>query len=47
MGLPAGPLIDAHRAVIELLDQAAEIYVGMFRDTVWREHVDAGLPPGR
>jgi DNA-binding transcriptional MerR regulator len=47
LGLPAGPLIEAQRAVIELLEQAAEVYVGMFRDTVWQDHLDAGLPPER
>ncbi len=47
LGLPAGSLIEAQRAVIELLEQAAEVYVGMFRDTVWQGHLDAGLPPER
>lgn len=44
LGLPAEALVAAQQAVVELVEQAAEVYVGMFRDTVWRDFVDAGLP---
>ncbi len=37
---PAGKLAE----LVELVEQAAELYVGMFRETVWRDFVDAGMP---
>lgn len=45
LGLPAGPLVAAQRQVLELVEQAADIYVEMFRSTVWQDFVDAGTPP--
>lgn len=44
LGLPAGALVQAQQQVVELVERAAEIYVEMFRRTVWQEFVDAGLP---
>ncbi len=44
LGLPATALVGAQRQVVELVEQAAEIYVQMFRDTVWREHLEADAP---
>lgn len=44
LGLPSGALVAAQQQVVELVEQAAALYVGMFRDTVWREFVDAGTP---
>ena len=44
LGLPAAALVAAQQQVVELVEQAAAVYVGMFRDTVWREFVDAGAP---
>ena len=45
LGLPAGALVQAQRQVVELVEQAAQIYVDMFRSTVWEPFQDAGLPP--
>jgi DNA-binding transcriptional MerR regulator len=44
LGLPAEALVAAQQSVVELVEQAAEVYVGMFRDTVWREFVEQGAP---
>ena len=44
LGLPAGPLIAAQQRVVELVEQAAQIYVEMFRGTLWQDFVAAGLP---
>lgn len=44
LGLPAVALVEAQRRVVELVEQAAQLYVEMFRDTVWRDFVDAGTP---
>ena len=44
LGLPAAALVAAQQRVVELVEEAAETYVAMFRDTVWREFVDAGMP---
>ena len=44
LGLPADALVAAQQKVVELVEQAAELYVGMFRETVWRDFVDAGMP---
>ena len=44
LGLPPKALVAAQQQVVELVEQAAAIYVGMFRDTVWRDFVEAGTP---
>ena len=44
LGLPAGPLVRAQQRVVELVEQAAAVYVEMFRSTVWQEFADAGMP---
>jgi DNA-binding transcriptional MerR regulator len=44
LGLPADALVAAQQSVVELVEQAAEVYVGMFRDTVWHEFVEQGAP---
>ena len=44
LGLPSAALVAAQQQVVDLVEQAAEIYVGMFRDTVWRDFVAAGMP---
>ena len=44
LGLPAPELVAAKREVVELVEQAAEIYVALFRDTVWADFVAAGRP---
>ena len=47
LGLPADALVEAQRQVVELVEQAAAIYVGMFRDTVWQAFVEQGAPEER
>ena len=44
LGLPAEALVAAQQQVVELVERAAEIYVAMFRDTVLRDFVEAGMP---
>jgi DNA-binding transcriptional MerR regulator len=44
LGLPAPELVAAQQQVVELVEQAAEAYVRMFRETVWAEFVADGLP---
>ena len=35
---------DLASLVVELVEQAAAVYVEMFRSTVWQEFADAGMP---
>ena len=44
LGIAPAAVVSAQRLVAELVDQAAQVYVQMFRDTAWREFADAGLP---
>jgi hypothetical protein len=44
LGIPVQALITAQSRVLELVEQAAQAYVAMFRDTVWRDFVAAGAP---
>lgn len=44
LGLPAGALVAAQQQVVELVEQAAQVYVEMFRSTVWQDFHDAGFP---
>lgn len=44
LGLPAAALVAAQQQVVELVEQAAAVYVAMFRETVWRSFVAAGTP---
>ncbi len=44
LGLPAPELVAAQQQVVELVEQAAELYVRMFRDTVWARFVADGMP---
>lgn len=44
LGLPGPELVAAQQQVVELVEQAAEVYVAMFRDTVWAQFVADGLP---
>jgi DNA-binding transcriptional MerR regulator len=44
LGLPAAELVAAQQRVVELVEQAAEIYVALFRETVWADFVAAGMP---
>jgi DNA-binding transcriptional MerR regulator len=44
LGLPAPELVAAQQQVVELVEQAAEVYVRMFRETVWAPFVSEGMP---
>ena len=44
LGLPAGALVEAQRQVVELVEQAADVYVQMFLRTAWQDFLDAGAP---
>jgi DNA-binding transcriptional MerR regulator len=44
MGLPAAAVVEVQRRVAHHARQAAQLYVGLIRDTVWREFVDADMP---
>lgn len=44
LGLPAQALIEAQTKVVALVEQASQIYVRMFTDTVWQDFLDAGAP---
>ena len=44
LGLPAPELVAAQQQVVELVEQAAEAYVRMFRETVWAQFVAEGMP---
>lgn len=45
LGLPAEALVETQQRVVELVEQAADAYVAMFRRTVWQDFLDAGAPP--
>lgn len=44
LGLPAEALLTAQQRVVELVEEAASVYVEMFRGTVWQDFLDAGTP---
>jgi hypothetical protein len=44
LGIPPEAVVAAQLAVTEHAQAAAQIYVDMFRDTVWRPFADAGQP---
>lgn len=44
LGIEPAQVIEAQRRVIELVEQAAEAYVGMFQTTIWADFVARGLP---
>jgi DNA-binding transcriptional MerR regulator len=44
LGIRPEALVEAQRQVIELVEQAADIYVDMFRRTVWQDFVAQGTP---
>ena len=44
LGLPAAALVAAQQRVIELVEQAAQTYVEMFRSTVLQDFLAAGAP---
>lgn len=44
LGIEPGRVIRAQRRVTELVEQAAEVYVSMFRESVWADFVARGMP---
>ena len=44
LGIPPGAVVAAQQQVVALVEQAAEVYVQMFRDTLWRDFADRGGP---
>jgi DNA-binding transcriptional MerR regulator len=44
LGISASDVIRAQQQVIELVEQAALVYVEMFRDTIWSSFVSRGMP---
>ena len=44
LGIPPDKVIAAQQQVAEHAQAAAQIYVELFRDTVWREFAEAGQP---
>lgn len=44
LGVPPGAVVAAQRRVEELVEQAAQVYVDMFRDTIWRAFTERGAP---
>ena len=44
LGIPPRAVVAAQREVAGHAQEAARIYVELFRDTVWREFADAGQP---
>lgn len=45
LGIPPAVVVRVQRQVIELVQQAADLYVEMFRETVWQRFVDDDCPP--
>lgn len=43
-GLPVDGVLDAGRLVASSAEQVADCFVTLFRDSVWREFVEAGMP---
>lgn len=44
LGVPPRAVVAAQQEVLGLAEQAADVYVRMFLDTVWRDFTDAGAP---
>lgn len=44
LGIPPSAVVAAQQQVVELVERAADIYVAMFRETIWRDFADAGAP---
>jgi DNA-binding transcriptional MerR regulator len=44
LGIDPGAVVTAQRKVIELVEEAAETYVSMFRSTLWADFVARGMP---
>ncbi len=44
LGIPPDAVVAAQQQVVGLVEQAAAVYVQMFRDTLWRDFADRGAP---
>lgn len=44
LGIPPAAVVAAQQQVMELVERSAEVYVSMFRDTLWRDFADRGAP---
>ncbi|MCW2777342.1 MAG: putative MerR-family transcriptional regulator [Frankiales bacterium] len=44
LGIPPLAVVVAQRQVVELVEKAADTYVAMFRDSLWRDFADRGAP---
>ena len=43
-GLPLDGILDAGRMVAQSAQQVADCFVALFRDSVWKDFIDAGMP---
>lgn len=43
-GLPLDGILDAGRLVAQSAQQVADCFVALFRDSVWKDFIDAGMP---
>ena len=43
-GLPLDGILEAGRLVAQAAQQVAECFVALFRDSVWKDFIDAGMP---
>ncbi len=46
LGIPPKDVVAAQQQVVDLVERAAEVYVEMFRDSLWRDFADRGAPRG-
>ncbi|MCW2606107.1 MAG: putative MerR-family transcriptional regulator [Frankiales bacterium] len=44
LGIPPKAVVVAQQQVVDLVERAAEVYVAMFRDSLWRDFADRGAP---
>ena len=44
MGVDLDALVRAQQRVVELVEEAAQVYVEMFHSTLWKDFVDRGAP---
>lgn len=47
LGVDPAALVDAQLQVAGLVDEAAQVYVEMFRATLWKDFLSAGAPEGQ
>jgi DNA-binding transcriptional MerR regulator len=44
LGIPVDAVLDLRSELVGQVRAISELYVGLFRDTVWRDHVAHGMP---